>query len=84
MLKRGKSSKNYFIRSFWRPSVGGKLSLLIEHKPLGKWMSLAQCCEDQLTIPWVKPSKFQRGISIAKVFAASRAFTSRNWCRHFC
>lgn len=77
LLKRGKSSKNYFIILPWRPSRGGSEGAKsIKRKLLlGKSMSLAQCCEDELTIPCIKPGKYQRGISIAKVFTASRAFT---------
>lgn len=65
ILKRGNSSKNCFIRSSWRPSGGEwgrKLSLSIKHKPLvGKQMSLAECCEDQLTIPCVKTKQIPKG-----------------------
>lgn len=55
----------------------GELSFSIEHKPLIE-MSLAQGCEDQLRPinQTVQPSRFQRGISIAEVFAVSWAFTS--------
>lgn len=66
------------ILEMWQGGQG-ELSFSIEQKALIE-LSLAQCCEDQLIPinPAVKPSRFQRGISIAGVFAVSQEFTSRD------